>query len=195
MAQRATDSNEYRELVQIVHEVRRRWRMKLAMRGLAALVLTLLAALLISAFAVGELNFAPVAILGARIVLAILFLGLFGALVLTPLWKRVTDQQVALYLEERAPSLRLSVVSALATGTADAEISPALARRTVRNCSRTLPRNRGRSERLEVRSLTRSGGVLAVAIVVGLIVLRDVAQYHADGRAGTILTRPSGSGG
>src|SRR5690606_9944775 len=108
MDRRAMDSKEYRELVAVVGEVRRRWRLKLAIRGLAALGVLVLIAFLLSTLIVGRLGYVPSAIVGTRIALVVLVLAALAVLVLRPMWRRVTDEQVALYLEEREPSLRLA---------------------------------------------------------------------------------------
>jgi hypothetical protein len=168
MERRVNDSNQYRELVSVVAQVRRRWRTKLAMRGLAVLGVLLLATFIVATLVLGGLNFAPAAIVTARVVLALVFLGSVAILVLPPLWKRVTDEQVALYLEEREPSLKSSLISALAAGNADSDISPALARRTIETAvARCRKVESGRN--LEARSIRRSGGLVAGAVAAGLL--------------------------
>ncbi|HUE96245.1 MAG TPA: hypothetical protein VMN39_06275, partial [Longimicrobiaceae bacterium] len=169
MERRASESNEYRELVAVVGQVRRRWRLKLAMRGLAIVAAALLAAFLVSVIAIGGFHFAPAAIFSARITLAVLFVGTMVALVLAPMWKRVTNDQVALYLEEKEPSIRSALISALgAESGTDPDISPALARRTIETAVvRCREAQAGR--RIESRSLSRSGGLLAGVLAAGLI--------------------------
>src|SRR5690606_8206067 len=89
-------------------------------------------------------------------------------LVLPPLWKRVSDEQVALYLEEREPSLKASLIGALAAGKGDSDISPALARRTIELAVQRC-RQIEAGRHLEERSLKRSAGLLAGVVATALI--------------------------
>lgn len=175
MERSVSDSNQYRELVEIVAQVRRRWRLKLAMRGVAALLALLLVTFLISAFALGETRFAPAAIITARVILAVVFLGAVALLIVPPLWRRVTDEQVALYLEEREPSLKSSLIGALAVGRTDG-ISPALARKTIEMAvARCRKVESGRN--LERKDLNRSTG-LVVGVLAAALVLAFVSPTY-----------------
>ncbi|MEX2584371.1 MAG: DUF4175 family protein, partial [Gemmatimonadota bacterium] len=189
MERKATDTKEYRELVEVVGQVRRRWRLKLALRGLAALGVALLVAFLLSAFAVGEFGFAAPVVVTARVALAILFVALLVALVLPPLWKRVTDEQVALYLEEREPSLRFSLVSALAAGGADPDISPGLARRTIETAVQRC-RKVEAGRRLESGSLTQSAGLIGGVVAVGLLLFLLSPNFVRLGARALFLPLP-----
>jgi hypothetical protein len=170
MAGRVTDRGEYPELVRIVGKVRRRWRLKLALRGAAAVATVGLGAFLVSTFVLGELNFVPAAVLTARFLLALIVVAATAVLILPPLWRRVTDEQVALYLEESEPSLRASLIGALAASQPNPEISRALARRTIETAVRRCREIEG-GWRVETRSLARSGGVLGAVVATGLILM------------------------
>ncbi|MGH9370221.1 MAG: hypothetical protein ACRD15_01680, partial [Vicinamibacterales bacterium] len=101
------------DLIGTIHQVRRRWRMKLALRG-AVLVAGLgVAVFVVAAFGLESWRFAPGAIRALRIVLPLAVLGLIGYFFVRPLLRRVTDEQVALYLEEHEPSLQAEIISAV----------------------------------------------------------------------------------
>ena len=79
---------------------------------------------------------------------------LAGYFFVLPQWRRVTDEQVALYLEECEPSLETAILSALEAEKGSASHSPALARRLVEQAiERCGVIERGR--RLEAQPLRR----------------------------------------
>src|SRR5580765_4815563 len=106
MAYEASGSDRRPELVDVIHRVRNRWRLRLALRGLVIVVAGTLLALLLSASSLEALRFSPAAIISFRIIA----IAIFGALayigLVRPLMRRVDENQVALYLEERDPSLQ-----------------------------------------------------------------------------------------
>ena len=87
--------------------------MKLALRG--AVLVAALAVVVFMGAALGleSWRFAPGAILALRIVLPLALLALIGVFFVRPLLRRVTDDQVALYLEEHEPSLQAEIISAV----------------------------------------------------------------------------------
>ena len=93
------------QLLRVVRHVRRRWRLKLVLRGLALTLAGTLLTFLISASTLEFLRFEPGAVTAFRVVLW-LVVGFFVIRsVLWPLLRRVSDERVALYLEENEPSL------------------------------------------------------------------------------------------
>jgi hypothetical protein len=107
------DTGRRAELVEIIRQIRSRWRLKLALRGVVVVVAGSLLALLLSARGLEALRFSPSAIVSFRLVVAVVFAVLAGAWLWMPLRRRVTDNQVALYLEESDPSLEASILSAV----------------------------------------------------------------------------------
>src|SRR5581483_11803956 len=101
------------ELVDVIREVRRRWRLKLAARGAAIAIGGTLAVLLASASGLEALRFSPQAIVGFRILILVVVIALLARWVALPLMRRVTDGQVAMYLEECDPSLQAEILSAV----------------------------------------------------------------------------------
>src|SRR5262245_31094886 len=101
------------ELVEVIRQVRARWRTKLALRGLAVVVAGTMAALLLSASGLEALRFSPAAIIGFRIAILLVVVALLARMIGAPLMRRVSDSQVALYLEECDPSLQAEILSAV----------------------------------------------------------------------------------
>src|SRR5947208_16928063 len=99
---RRTDSPS--ELVEIIHQVRRRWRLKLALRGALGVVGLGVLVLLASAYALESWRFSAGSIIAFRVLVGLSLLGLIGYLLVRPLMRQATDEQVALYLEEHEPS-------------------------------------------------------------------------------------------
>lgn len=168
MDRRATEWSGHAELVRIVHQVRRRWRMKIALRGAAIMLAAALGIFLISAFMVDRMGFSPAAVLTARIVLAVAVVALLFRFLLLPLRRRVSDEQVALYIEEHEPSLRSSLISALSASEPESALSPALARRTIETALQRCRQVQG-GVRIESRALRRASGALGGVVVAGLI--------------------------
>src|SRR3954471_19622805 len=162
---RRTDSAS--ELVAIIHEVRRRWRMKLALRGALGVVGLGVLVLLVSAYGLESLRFTAGSIIAFRLVVARAFTGLIGSLLVRPLMRRASDEQVALYLEEDEPSLQAAIISAVDAGAGGSEspYSAALVRRLVESAiekAREVDSGR-RVERVPVRRYAVMLGAIAVA--------------------------------
>src|SRR3989442_1672081 len=120
------------ELVDVVREVRRRWRLKLAARGAAIVIGGTVLALLVSASGLEALRFSSHAIIGFRAFIMIIVAPLLARWVVAPLLRRVNDIQVAMYLEECDPSLQAQIFSAVEASAADSPShSPALVDRLV----------------------------------------------------------------
>ena len=87
--------------------------------GLGALVL------LLSAYGLESWRFSPASIITFRIILGVALAGLVGYLLVRPLMRARSDEQVALYLEEHEPSLQAAIISAVeASRRAAADNSP-----------------------------------------------------------------------
>src|SRR5947208_4221565 len=120
------------ELVEVVRQVRRRWRRKLAARGAASVIGGTLVTLLVSASGLEALRFSSRAIIGFRILILAVVAALLARWVVAPLRRRVHDGQVAMYLEECDPSLEAEILSAVEESAADSPShSPALVDRLV----------------------------------------------------------------
>ena len=168
------ERSDREELLRIVREVRNRWRLKIVLRGVAVALAAGVLTFLVSAYGLEYFRFSPSSIVTFRVVTYTTIIGLAIWFLVLPLSKRVTDERVALYLEEHEPSLQAAVLSALEeTRRPDTEarpdLSPALIRRLIEAAvdqCRTIDSGRG----VERQNLRRSSGALAglAALAVAL---------------------------
>ena len=97
----------------VIGEVRARWRRKLLVRGLFRVLLGGAVVLIGAGVALEALRFTPSAILTFRFATVAVIAALAAWWIGRPLMRRVTDEQVALYLEEHEPSLNSLLLSAM----------------------------------------------------------------------------------
>src|SRR5689334_11505511 len=121
MSYEPSGSGRRAELVDVIHRVRNRWRLKLALRGAVIVVAGTLTALLLSASSLEALRFSPAAIIAFRLIAFLVFALLVGVGLILPLRRQVTDTQVALYLEECDPTLESAILSAVDTSNTQSE--------------------------------------------------------------------------
>ncbi len=162
------------ELMRVIRSVRRRWRLRVTLRGAAIILGAGLLVFLISAYGMDRLRFSPTAVLAFRVFAYVTLVGLTIRFLVVPLARRVSDERVALYLEEHEPSLEARVLSAVDLGRLDKAasegFSPALVNRLVENALENCAAvDYGR--KVEARSLARSSGLLAGATLAAVAVL------------------------
>src|ERR1035437_6951187 len=174
------DAGPRAELVALIQKIRRRWRLQLALRGAAIVLAGTLLALLVSASGLEALRFSASAIIGFRIAIAIIAVALLAWWVVAPLMRRVSDSQVALYLEEHDRSLQAQILSAVeAVAATSANHSPALVERLVQMAvarCHELDATRAIDRGAMKRHLAAIGGVIAAAVL--LIVLGPAFLRH-----------------
>src|SRR5471032_3526160 len=122
------------ELFDVIRQVRNRWRRRLAARGSVIVLAGTVLALLLSAHGLETFRFSAAAILSFRVIALVVFAALLGYGLVLPLRRRVTNSQVALYLEESNPSLEAAILSAIEATSTDPEKathSPRLVERLV----------------------------------------------------------------
>ena len=168
-----------RRVAAILARVRRRWQLRIALRGTAIVLGSGAAAFLLSAFALEVLRFGPLAVLWFRIVAWLAIAGLAYWYLVRPLRWRVTDEQVALYLEEHEPSLQATLLAAVDADRAGRHYSPDLVRGVVRAAVRRAAAVED-GRRIERRALYRSSGALAgvMALALGLLMLAPAGVRH-----------------
>src|SRR3954462_8546542 len=112
------------ELVDVIRRVRNRWRGRLALRGAVVVAAGTVLALLLSASGLESVRFSAPAIITFRIIIVAVFVGLMFYGLVWPLRRRVTDAQVAMYLEECDPSLEAAIISAVEVTSGNGAASP-----------------------------------------------------------------------
>jgi hypothetical protein len=167
------------DLIGIIAEVRRRWRLKLALRGVVRILAVLLVFFLAAAALMQWDRFSPVSIVLARVALAVTVLTAVYWFLIRPLRQRVTDEQVALYLEEHEPSLQATLLSAVESSrSGNASESAALVKRVIEQalevCSRLNTAHRVEMRPLQRNAVALSGVALfaLLAVAVGPAFLR-----------------------
>ncbi|HUG55214.1 MAG TPA: hypothetical protein VMR21_16525, partial [Vicinamibacteria bacterium] len=163
----------YDELRQVIRSVRRRWRLKVALRGAALVLAAGLVTIAVSAYAMDHFRYEPWAVTGFRLFAYLTLAALTVRLLVLPLWGRVTEDRVALYVEEHEPSLQAAVLSAVAAGRHGQEDRPDLSRALVQRLVETAIQkcqtiDYGRQ--VERRGLRRASGLLAAAAALGMAV-------------------------
>jgi hypothetical protein len=162
------DDTPQDRLLEVIGSVRRRWRAKVALRGFAITGGAALVLLLIAAFVLERLHFSPASIVAFRVVSVLLVAGLLFRWLLWPLRRRVTNEQVALYLEEHEPTLQSTLISALEAN--DPAASPAFTQRTLELAiERCREIEDGR--RVDRRELNRFATALSTVAIAGVALL------------------------
>ncbi|MGH7505364.1 MAG: hypothetical protein ACRELX_06920 [Longimicrobiales bacterium] len=168
---RAGDPSAHERLIDVIRHIRGRWRLKLALRGLAIVASAGLIAFILSAIGLERFGFSAGAIVAFRVIVFGVLLGLTVRYLVLPLVRRVSDEQVALYLEEHEPSLQAAVLSAIElrdveTG-ARHDLSAAFAHRTIESAIRQCHAVED-GRRIEQPQINRFSTVLATSAVAGL---------------------------
>lgn len=179
------------ELLDIVRQVRRRWRWKVVLRSLVVLAAAGVGTVLVAAYGLEQFRFSPASIVAARVVTYLAFAGLGWAFFVRPLARRVTDQQVALYLEEHEPSFDQLLVSAVDVESSDrspdrtGESMALLTRMVETAIARCQEVDLGRH--LERTSLRRSAAALGAIGVVTAIVFGAGPAYLRQGAMAVLV--------
>ncbi len=172
------------ELYRAISSVRFRWRMKVAMRGLAIVLAVGMLVFLISTFGMDKLRFTPTSVLVFRVTTYVLVLGVIVRFFVLPLAKSVSDRRVALYIEEREPSLQASLISAVDSKeerkAGEVVLSPALAEKLIQSAADRC-RDIQFGHDIDHRSLRRSSGALAGVAAAGVIILMSNPAFMRNG--------------
>jgi hypothetical protein len=162
-----------RDLRRVIRGVRRRWRLKVALKGTAIAFGFGLVAFAISAYGMDHFRYTPTAIAAFRVFTWTAFVGLLVRFLALPLAVRLPDERVALYIEEHDPSLQAALLSAVEMGPERVardrlDLSPHLAERLVAQAVRRCEEiDYGRL--VEGRSLQRVSGLLSGVATAGMV--------------------------
>jgi hypothetical protein len=181
------------ELVDVIRRVRNRWRVKLALRGAVVVVAGTVLALLLSASGLQSFRFSVASIIAFRLVAVAVFVGLLCYGLIWPLRRRVTDAQVAMYLEECDPTLEAALISAVeAAAHAEAggtTLSPGLVEKLV---EQAIAQCRALDDgRIAERAALRNQGVMlaGIAALTALVIFLGPAYIRHGLSALLIISR------
>ncbi|MCH2465634.1 MAG: hypothetical protein MK237_06995, partial [Gemmatimonadetes bacterium] len=171
-------------ILTVVRSVRRRWRARIFLRGLTWITAITGLVLLASALGLEQLRFSASSVIWLRILT-------WGTLAVTIYWfglrhlfRRVSDEQVGLYLEEHEPSLEHAVVTALEAP--NEAFSPVLGYHLIQNAlDRTRKIKGGR--RVEQGALYRLTGVIGGIAVLSLSLVLLGPSHLRHGLAALLL--------
>jgi hypothetical protein len=171
----------------VIRDVRRRWRLRLLLRGAAIALAVGFGIFLLSTFGIDRLRFADPAVTTFRVVLWGGVIVLVSLFIMRPLLRRVTDQQVALYLEEHEPTLEAAVLSAVEEIGPDTPPAQGLRRRLLEEAVERARRvERGR--RIDRDGLKHSSAWLGGVATV--VLLMTFFGPGFQGTAGSLLLSP-----
>lgn len=187
--------SDHVDLPAIIQRVRRRWRLKLALRGATTVLAVGVVLLVAAAFGLRLSRFNPAFIVGFRVALGVAFVAVAGWFVARPLMRRVSDHQVALYLEEHEPALDAAMISAveardlLGPGAASHERdsrSPALIARLVESAIEKCAATNAPT-RAERRKLTRYTAAVTAVVLLGLGIFGAGPSYLRQALSALLL--------
>src|ERR1051325_9009557 len=174
------------ELLAIIAEVRRRWRLKLALRGTVRVVLVAMLLVFAATYGIEWARSSGLSILVSRVGFGLVLVASVLWFVVRPLRRRVTDDQVAMYLEEHEPSLEATLLSAVEASRSGNGESEALIRRVVEQAVAACQRANA-SRKVESLPLRRYGAVLAGAAVAALLAVALGPSFIRQGLAAMFL--------
>jgi hypothetical protein len=178
-------------LLTTIRGVRSRWRWKVVLRSLTVLLGAGIGTVLVAAYGLEQFRFSPAAIVTARVVTYLVLAGLGWFFFVRPLARRVTDQQVALYLEEHEPSLHELLLSAVDAGSSardsektgeSAAMLERLVESAIEKCEET---DLGRG--LERRSLWRSAAVMGGIALAAAAIFTIGPAYLRQGALAVLV--------
>ena len=183
----------HNRVLAMVRKIRRRWRTRVAIRGMAIVLGAGLLAFLLSVYGLEVSRFSASSVVAFRVILWVVGAGLMARFLVWPLARRVSDEQAALYLEENEPSLEASVLAALETQAGSNQASEALERKLVENAlERAADVDFG--GQIEQKGLYRASGALAAMALGSLALLLLGPSQLRNGAAALLLpTRDTGT--
>ncbi len=179
------------ELAAILVRVRRRWRLQRALLGTVWFLGAGACVGLIAAFTVDAWRFAPQVVTGARIASYLFWACALLFFIGIPAFRRVPDRRLALYLEEREPSLGMAFASAteLADNAGNGD-SPGLERGLLEQ-SVTACHEVDDGRRVDAPALRRNALLVAAGIAAIILVAEHLPANLRDAFRLIVLPRTS----
>jgi len=104
---------DYTQLRDVIRRVRRRWRLRVLLKGTALVALIGFVTLAVLSYGLDYLRYRPWALTSFSVLIYAVLLLLLVRFFVIPLSKRVADDRVALYIEEHEPELQAELLSAV----------------------------------------------------------------------------------
>ena len=163
-------TSRHEALLAVIRRARLRWRLKIGLQGAAVFLAGTIALILLSGWGMDYFRFGAGAVTAFRIFSYLAIAALAWRFLIHPLRRRVSDETVALYLEEHEPSLEGALVGAVDAGSSLSQtLSPALVERLIESAEERCRRIEG-GRRVERQGLYRSSGIMAGVTLAGLAV-------------------------
>jgi hypothetical protein len=175
--------NDYRdELHRVIRLVRNRYRLRVLLTGVVIFLVGAFVLLVFSAILLEQFKFDATAVVATRIGFYLALGGLLLRYLVLPLTRRLSDADIALYIETHEPSLQAALLSAVEYDARSAGDAPALVRRLLRQAverARAIEDGR-RIEQRPLRwlpaALTGSVALLVLAALFGPPFLRTALR-------------------
>ena len=168
------------QLFAFIADARRRWKLRVALRGTAWLAVTVLAVVVLASWWMDRLRFTPFAIVAASVVVW-LVAAMVAWRALRPLRRRISDAEVALYLEEHEPALGGAMLAAVEHARGEnAAVSRGLSLRLVDDAVRRASAATAWPT-IERRGIAQASSVLAAAALVTVILGVTRPDFIANG--------------
>lgn len=156
---------------EILALVRRRYRLRVILAAALRIALAVFLYLVLAAWLLDRFRFDAGLALGLRIAFVVALVAMVVVWLVRPLRRRLTNQEIALYIEEHEPSLQAALVSAVEVEDAPERLpSPGLRRRLVLDALERV-REVDEGRRIDRRPLrwlpVALAATLALAILVG----------------------------
>lgn len=174
------------EILGVIGQVRRRWRLKLLLRGLVIVGAGALLTFLVSVVGLQTLRFQPEAVQIFRIVLwaGAAFLVVWS--VILPLLRRIPDDRVALYLEEHEPSLQSRLLAAVESAKSGRDVDHGLVAALIDRAVERMRRiDNGRQ--IERKAIRRSSGMLGGLTLASFLIILMGPSYFRHGASALLF--------
>ena len=171
-------------LVSAMSHARRRWRLRHLAVGAAVTLAAVAVAVGAASFALEAWRFSPDAVRWGRIVLGLVTVVVIVRFVAWPLMRRLPDDRLALYLEERVPALEGAVLSAVSVRGTAARMahSPLLEQGLTADAARRLA-HAGEVPTLERPATRRALGAFCALAVATMLLFATGPAFLRTGAA------------
>ena len=185
MSEQPLLTGERDEILRVIRHVRNRWRLRVGLRSIAVLTAAALGTLVASAWGLEFYRFTPAAIVTFRILTYLVLIVLGWWLFVRPVSRRVSDQQVALYLEEHEPSLQATLLSAVeetkkGERAAALDYSPELVQKVLQSAVEKV-RDVDMGDTVDRQKIQGSSGLLGVAAIIAIVLFLFGPSYLRHG--------------